>query len=143
MRSVFLSFILAASLGATACATTPRPDPGVDEAQVLEDLRILAADDMEGRETGTDGNARARAYIIERLQELDIEPVGDSYEHSFTFTSRDNGGAEMTGVNILARIPGTFGGEHTMVVTAHYDHEGMRGGQIWNGADDNASGVAG
>lgn len=143
MRSVFLSFILAASLGATACATTPRPDPGVDEAQVLEDLRILAADDMEGRETGTDGNARARAYIIERLQELGIEPVGDSYEHSFTFTSRDNGGAEMTGVNILARIPGTFGGEHTMVVTAHYDHEGMRGGQTWNGADDNASGVAG
>ena len=143
MRSILLSLVLATSLGATACATMPRPDPGVDDAQVLEDLRILAADDMEGRETGTDGNARARAYIIERLEALGVEPVGDSYEHAFTFTSRGDGGAEMTGVNILARIPGTLGGEHTMVVTAHYDHEGMRGGQIWNGADDNASGVAG
>ena len=107
MRSILLSLVLATSLGATACATMPRPDPGVDDAQVLEDLRILAADDMEGRETGTDGNARARAYIIERLEALGVEPVGDSYEHAFTFTSRGDGGAEMTGVNILARIPGT------------------------------------
>ncbi|WP_138511493.1 M20/M25/M40 family metallo-hydrolase [Maricaulis alexandrii] len=143
MRSIILSFVLATSLGATACATMPRPDPGLDEAQVLEDLRVLAADDMEGRETGTEGNARARAYIIERLEALNIEPVGESYEHSFTFTSRGDGGAEMTGVNILARIPGTMRSERTMVVTAHYDHEGMRGGQVWNGADDNASGVAG
>jgi Zn-dependent M28 family amino/carboxypeptidase len=29
-----------------------------------------------------------------------------------------------------------------MVVTAHYDHLGVRNGQVFNGADDNASGVA-
>ena len=142
MRSFILSFVLASSLGATACAATTQGDPALDEARMLEDLRILAADDMEGRATGTEGNARARAYIIERLQALDIQPVGDSYEHGFTFTNRRTG-AEVAGVNILARIPGTRGGEHTMVVSAHYDHEGMRNGEIWNGADDNASGVAG
>jgi Zn-dependent M28 family amino/carboxypeptidase len=142
MRSIFLSFVLATSLGATACASLQASDPVLDEAQLLTDLRILAADDMQGRQTGTPGNDRARAYIIERLEALGVAPVGDGYEHSFTF-SRRNGAGEMTGVNILAQIPGTQGGEHTMVVTAHYDHEGVRGDQIWNGADDNASGVAG
>ena len=45
-------------------------------------------------------------------------------------------------MNILAEIEGTGDSDHVMVLTAHFDHEGMRDGQIWNGADDNASGVA-
>jgi len=39
-------------------------------------------------------------------------------------------------------IPGTRVGDRYIVVTAHYDHVGVRDGQIYNGADDNASGVA-
>ena len=42
----------------------------------------------------------------------------------------------------MARIKGTVGGK-AMVVSAHYDHLGVRNGEIYNGADDNASGVAG
>ena len=145
MRVLLASSILSVSMLATACAAIQPADGGADWAldheQLLTDLRILAADDMEGREVGTDGNARARAYIIDRLETMGVEPVGDSYEHEFSFEilrTRE----KVDGVNILAHIEGTSDSDRTMVVSAHYDHEGMRGEQIWNGADDNASGVA-
>ena len=151
MRAILASSMFSMALLSTGCAAIqPGADSAswsLDRAQLLTDLRVLAADDMEGREVGTDGNARARAYIIERLAEGEAsvteiaEPVGDSFEHEFTFEMRRTG-EKIDGVNILARIDGTSDSDRTMVVSAHYDHEGMRGDQIWNGADDNASGVA-
>jgi Zn-dependent M28 family amino/carboxypeptidase len=145
MRAILASSILSLSLFSTACvAIQPDGESGdwsLDREQLLSDLSVLAADDMEGRAVGTDGNARARAYIIDRLEAMGVEPVGDSYEHGFSFEmprTRD----KVDGTNILARIEGVSDSARTMVVSAHFDHEGMRGEQIWNGADDNASGVA-
>jgi hypothetical protein len=46
------------------------------------------------------------------------------------------------GINILAVIPGTRATDRYIVITAHYDHVCVNDGQIFNGADDNASGVA-
>ncbi|OLF74133.1 peptidase M20 [Maricaulis sp. W15] len=145
MRAILASSMFSMALLTTACAAVQPGGAGeawsLDRPQLLTDLRVLAADDMEGREVGTDGNARARAYIITRLQAMGVAPVGDSYEHGFSFEMRRTG-EKVDGVNILARIDGTSDSSRTMVVSAHYDHEGMRGEQIWNGADDNASGVA-
>ncbi|ABI65318.1 peptidase M28 [Maricaulis maris MCS10] len=145
MRAILASSILSLSLFSTACvAIQPDGESGdwsLNREQLLSDLSVLAADDMEGRAVGTDGNARARAYIIDRLEAMGVEPVGDSYEHGFSFEmprTRD----KVDGTNILARIEGVSDSARTMVVSAHFDHEGMRGEQIWNGADDNASGVA-
>lgn len=125
-----------------ACAPdgpqTPRP---------LEDLRTLAADDMEGRQVGTPGNARARAYIIERFSQIGMEPVNGRFEHAFDFARpvdfREPEGErhELTGVNVLGLIEGQDR-SRVMVVSAHYDHIGYGDGDIYNGADDNASGVA-
>jgi hypothetical protein len=44
--------------------------------------------------------------------------------------------------NVLGFIPG-IDTSKCMIVGAHYDHLGIRGNTIYNGADDNASGVAG
>ncbi len=47
--------------------------------------------------------------------------------------------------NVLGMIPGSdpaLAGEIVMI-GAHYDHEGARGGYVWPGADDNASGTSG
>lgn len=140
MRSVFLS--AAMSVSVFAAGAWSQDAPALDRAQLLEDLRILAADDMQGREAGSPGGARARAYIVGRLEEIGADPVGGSFEHSFTFRTHEDPDKDITGVNILARIEGISDSERTMVVSAHYDHEGMDGAQIWNGADDNASGVA-
>ena len=145
MRAILASSILSLSLFSTACvAIQPDGESGdwsLNRQQLLSDLSVLAADDMEGRAVGTDGNARARAYIIDRLEAMGVEPVGDSYEHGFSF-EMPRTREKVDGTNILARIEGVSDSARTMVVSAHFDHEGMRGEQIWNGADDNASGVA-
>ena len=58
---------LAAVLLLSACETAatpeapPAPQPSPMHAQLLEDVRILAADDMQGRDTGAEGGAKARA----------------------------------------------------------------------------------
>ena len=120
-------------------ATAPGAAPG-QELQALADLRILSADDMQGRGIGQPGSAKARSYLLRRMAEVGLQPVGGGFEHSFRGEGR--GGAVLAGVNLLGLIPGTSGSDRVMVVSAHYDHLGLAGGQVHNGADDNASGVA-
>lgn len=131
-RSALLAVALLMSAAHPALAT-----PG---ERALDDIRILSADDMQGRAPGTPGSERARAYILGRFAEIGLTPVGERFEQPFSFVKRD--GSSVQGVNLVARIKGTAGGK-AMVVSAHYDHLGVRDGQVYNGADDNASGVAG
>lgn len=112
----------------------------IDGARLLRDLETLSSDSMEGRLTGTEGSARARTYIMQRFKESGIQPFGDSYERPFTFQGR--GGTARSGVNVLGIIRGRRDAARFIAVTAHYDHLGIRNGQVYNGADDNASGVA-
>ena len=128
-------FALISALGAvTACAATPG-------ARALDDVRILSDNAMQGRAPGTPGSAMARAYILKRFGEIGLSPIGASFEQPFSFAKRD--GTQVDAINLVARIPGTQSGGKAMVVSAHYDHLGVRGGEVFNGADDNASGVAG
>ncbi|MBO9546421.1 M20/M25/M40 family metallo-hydrolase [Caulobacter sp.] len=109
--------------------------------KALDDVRILSADDMQGRLVGTPGSEKARTYILSRFAEIGLVPLGDKFEQTFEFAKRD--GTKVTGTNLVARIKGTEAGGKALVISAHYDHLGVRDGQIYNGADDNASGVAG
>ncbi|WP_262696102.1 M20/M25/M40 family metallo-hydrolase [Kordiimonas aquimaris] len=119
--------------------------PSFDEQAAIDTLRILSADDMQGRQTGTDGNAKARAYLLERIAALDVDEVGQTHEHMFKFMREveEEPAVEVTGTNLLFRINGTADTGKTIVVSAHYDHVGVNDGKVFNGADDNASGVAG
>ncbi len=49
----------------------------------------------------------------------------------------------VTTENVAAILPGTDPvlKDEYLVLTAHYDHEGIKDGQVYNGADDNASGT--
>lgn len=118
----------------------PSQDVLVDSALLMADLEALAADSMQGRETGTEGNAMARRYIISGFGRVGLQTFGDSYEHPFTFTNRRDS-TTVQGVNILGWVGGETS-EKVILVTAHYDHVGVRDGEIYNGADDNASGTA-
>ena len=131
-----------------ACSAGPAPG-AASEPQPVTDLRILASDEMAGRLVGTPGNARARDYITDRYEEIGLQPVGGAYVHPFDFTRptdfRDPGSApvQMRGVNLVGMVEGSGGGDGVIVVTAHFDHLGPgEAGEIFNGADDNASGVA-
>ena len=122
-----------------------------DSAQLIQDLRVLSADDMQGRLVGTPGSAKARTYVIERFKESHIDPIGPigaSYEEPFTFSGGAGAAgaptppADTHGVNVVGRIRGTSSDGRVIVVSAHYDHIGVTNGRVNNGADDNASGAA-
>ncbi|KSB87974.1 peptidase M20 [Caulobacter vibrioides] len=136
MRSTFL----AAGFAALLCGLAAPAFAGPGDT-ALEDVKVLSADAMQGRAPGTPGSQLARTYILERFKLIGVAPIGEGFERPFRFTRKD--GATVTGVNLVARIKGTAPDGKALVVTAHYDHVGVRNGEIYNGADDNASGVAG
>lgn len=118
-------------------ASVPTAPETADPASSLTLVKVLAADDMNGRLTASEGGAKARAYLVEQLEARGLAVT----QQAFTFENRE--GESVDGVNLISRIEGTSDSEQVLVVTAHYDHVGAREGEIYNGADDNASGVAG
>ena len=138
LAALALAAVLAASLAAQQAEPTSKL---IDAKQLLSDLKTLSADDMEGRLVGSPGGAKARAFVIERFKASGITPFGESYEHPFTFAGR-GGAGERKGVNVIGHIVGTKTPNRYIVISAHYDHIGVRGEQVANGADDNASGTA-
>lgn len=140
---ILLTLALAACVptGNTLPNATTAPVTGHD--QLLADLRILSADDMEGRDTGSAGGERARAYIVSRFEAIGVAAPAMGRLQPWEMAGRSREGGKLySGVNILGVIPGTRVTDRYIVVTAHYDHVGISDGLIYNGADDNASGVA-
>jgi len=111
----------------------------IQEGQLLHDLQVLANDSMQGRKTGTAGGEKARRYIIKRFGKIWLKPYQGSFKHPFSIEI-GNPQKSMQGVNVLGYIIGAS--DKILVISAHYDHEGIKNGNIFNGADDNASGVS-
>jgi Zn-dependent M28 family amino/carboxypeptidase len=86
----------------------------------------------------------ARAYIERRFTEAGLKPLWSTFEQSFELPANSgvSGTRRLKGINVVGYVRGKSQPERLVFVTAHYDHLGVRGGQIYNGADDNASGVA-
>jgi hypothetical protein len=110
--------------------------PAIDAAALVDDLRRLSADDMEGRRVGTAGSARARALLVTRFREAGLRPFSGSFEKPF------GGGRGVAGVNVAGFVEGRVRRDRYIVVSAHYDHLGVQNGRTFNGANDNASGTA-
>ena len=123
---------------ADARAAAAGPAPIAAEA-LMTHVRALAADSMEGRAIGTPGGERARAYVLRAFRDAGLRPFGDAFEAPFATAGRD--GRERRGVNVVGHVRGRTNPERYLVVSAHYDHVGVRDGATYNGADDNASGT--
>jgi len=115
----------------------------VVKTELLEDVRYLSSDELNGRRTGEEGNRMAAEYIEERFQSLGLQMAGESYRHLFDFTNSQTGEEFVEAVNLIGFIEGSANPNRFIVVTAHYDHLGVSNGDIYNGADDNASGTGG
>ena len=107
-------------------------------------LYIVASDEMEGRDTGSEGQKKAGNYLIEQYQKMGVShPKSMSSYYQIVPTEALNGrrGNLPQSENILAFIEGSEKPEEIIVVSAHYDHVGMSNGEIFNGADDDGSGT--
>jgi Peptidase family M28/PDZ domain len=127
-----------------------QPLPGKLAAHISH----LASDELQGRGTGTEGEKLAAKYIVSKYKKLKLKPLGENKTYLQTFDFK--GGMHGTGepgkaANIVGFLDN--GAPTTVVIGAHYDHLGTGNqgssldpnpaGKIHNGADDNASGVAG
>ncbi len=135
-----------------ACQTLAAPptQDAVDSivaADLERRLAVLADDAMKGRDLSNGGLDRAADALIATMTRIGLEPAGldDTYEQPFTHTL---GRQTLKLRNILGRVPGTDPDSDAVVVlSAHYDHIGIapdrgQADRIYNGADDNASGVS-
>ena len=129
---------------ATAAELMATAHASIRAGDAQRHVAALADDAFEGREGGSRGGRAAGAYIVGHLEKLGLEPAGDAGGYY-----QQLGGLR----NILALVRGSdpaVAGE-LVVIGAHYDHVGYGNasnsygpfGFVHNGADDNASGVAG
>ncbi len=112
-----------------------------DSASVMEELRFLSSDSLEGRRTGEPGNALAQEFILAGFREAGLLEPEAGFSKPFEFRGRRDTTSVMRGANVVGYVPGTDPGLGAMVLTAHFDHLGIRNGEVYNGADDNASGT--
>ncbi len=109
-------------------------------------LFVYASDEFEGRNTGEPGQKKAVNYLREFYKSQGIssgvndgsyfQPVPSSY------LSNNRRGMQLKdSENVLAFIEGTEKPEEVIVISAHLDHEGVKNGEIYNGADDDGSGT--
>ena len=120
-------------------------------------ISYLASDELKGRLTGSKEEKLAADYILNEFKKLKLKPYNGKFLHPFTYNVRLNPhdtiskGIPNTGNNVIGYLDN--GANKTIVIGAHYDHLGLNEhhhstkmnseGEIHNGADDNASGVAG
>ena len=96
---------------------------------------------MEGRSPAQPSITKAREYVKRRFKESGLEPLEADFDQPFEIKRRGGTGT-ISGVNYVGLIKGSRLPEKYIVITAHYDHVGIRDGKIYNGADDNASGTS-
>jgi hypothetical protein len=125
-----------------------------DVTKISEHVKTLSSDAMQGRGTGKEGEKMAADYIQKQFKKLKLKPLGENktYLQAFPFKGGAHGEGEAGIANNIAGFLDNKAAT-TIIIGAHYDHLGM-GDQgssldanpqekIHNGADDNASGVAG
>ena len=151
---VLLGALLAAPLAAQAAV--PSLDKAAKRAQT--DVKVLAADELGGRLTGTAGADSAAAYVARRFAQVGLQPPPGGWFQPFT-VSKDAPAVQhanlgdLNGKNVIGILPGRDPvlRNETVIIGAHYDHLGLGGfgaldpdsaGRVHNGADDNASGTA-
>ncbi|MGG8497497.1 M28 family peptidase [Tenacibaculum sp. TC6] len=146
---IFLAFACKQTKQSITSSTTPtssnvaqKPTSLIDSSTVRKHLYTLASDDMEGRKPGTEGMEKATKYIENEYKRIGLKTFADlnSYRQNFT-----HNGIEMS--NIIGVLEGTSKKDEFVIVSAHHDHLGIKkegdGDRIFNGANDDASGVVG
>lgn len=124
----------------------------LDVPQMLRDQRELASERFEGRAAATSGGRLAADFIASRFASLGLHAFREGFAHPFSFEHRSIRALwrrdrpfvkRFDGVrNVIGYVNGAGAAGGVIVVSAHFDHLGVRDGALYPGADDNASGTA-
>ena len=161
---LLLSFLCNFSLLLSAQTNVEKGLQSINRSSAEATINFLASDELQGREAGFHGSRVTSEYIASLLQWMGVSPLADSYFQPFDAYRKERqkkGRLEvhpdsiaklkqevhqkLSMRNVLGMIPGKNTKEY-VIVGAHFDHLGidpaLDGDQIYNGADDNASGVS-
>ena len=149
MYKIVLTLIVALSV--LSCKTqineAGEADPvrfskSITSSELSDYLYTISSDEFEGRDTGKAGQKKAAEYLKNYYSSLNI--AGGSFEDEPYFQTIDSSffeGRFPSSENVIALIKGSELPEEYVVITSHYDHVGMKDGEIYNGADDDGSGT--
>lgn len=154
MRNYTLSaLILYLSFWSVSCSqaqnSTEQIASEVSQDELELNIHFLSSDELRGRATGTPEIDISAKYIADWFRAYDVStaPGYDSYFQEFDVTMRDS--SVVNGKNIIGVVEGSDPNlrDEYLLLAAHYDHVGIgpattEGDSIYNGARDNAIGVA-
>ena len=134
MRKVIFSFLLLFThllLGAQI----------ITEDLIKKHITVLSSDEMEGRKAGTQGIEKAARYIENEFKKIGLNKFDELSTYRQEFNEKG-----LALFNVIGILEGNSKKDEFIVISAHYDHLGINkngnGDVIYNGANDNASGVA-
>jgi aminopeptidase N len=109
--------------------------PDFSKERLIKTIKFLTSEDLKGRKAGSEEALKVAGFIKEAFKEAGLEPY---YENDYLEQWKEK---ELSLANIAGRLKGPS--DACIVIGAHYDHLGMDAkGNIYPGADDNASGIA-
>ena len=166
MKKTIFPFLLFISISLFSQSTKEKGFATINKESAKAYIGFLASDAVEGREAGRHGGRVAGEYVKSVLQDMGLKPLNeDSYFQPFEAYSPERQKRVRFSVhpdsiqkysqlpahrklelrNVLGYVEGKNKNEYVLM-GAHYDHLGMDefldGDKIYNGADDNASGVS-
>ena len=141
MKKITLALcLISAHLGFAQMETAQTYAETIDQQDLKELLYVYASDYFQGRETGTLGQKRAVTFLREFYQKRNIKAAQGTEDYFQTMELTIKGQAVAT-ENVVAIIEGKSKPEEYIVISSHLDHEGIKNGEIYNGADDDGSGT--
>ena len=166
MKKLVILLWLPLLVRAQAVPETYRSITTITATDLSRHVAVLAHDSLGGRRAGSPQDAAVQRYLTGIFMQTGLMPAGpdSSFRQPFYFTvtpspvhpQYDRGtlidkpgekrlekGRAFATANVVGRVAGSDLQGEVLVVGAHYDHLGTHQGTIFNGADDNASGVAG
>jgi leucyl aminopeptidase len=133
--------LLIITLGITSCAIKQVSLENISSKQTVETtyqlVSQLSSDKMEGRKPGTPGMESATQYIENYFHSINVPPFFDNYRDTLVVRGKES-------YNIVGLIKSKKPSNEYILIGAHLDHLGIRPSKtdsVYNGANDNASGV--
>jgi len=146
MRILFFLFSISLFIGCKAQKDISEVNPEkyaklIKSQSMKNKLYTFASDEFEGRDTGQPGQKKAAEFLKNFYLSQGINsPLGEDDYYQEIPSSFFNDRLPDS-ENVIAYIEGDGSTNEVLVLTAHYDHVGMDGEDIYNGADDDGSGT--
>jgi peptidase M28-like protein len=142
--------LLSLCLLVLSISNLPAQSSSRDAAEIRGAMEFLASDALQGRGSGSHDELVAAVYLASQLRQVGVEPAGDDGGYiqnvSGEFNFYPQSKKQWNTRNVIGILKGSDSKlkDEAILLTAHLDHIGMRAGMagdnIFNGADDDASG---